>query len=213
MNKEVVEHYGWIIVVLVVGLTMIMMATPLGNYIYASVRLDAVDALIESKEQHTVSTEVGDMTTSHTITYNLNGGSWSGNYITSYIEGKSTIMPTNVVPPNEHQEFAGWKDSSGNIIEKIPETRTTNVSVTAQWIGKQYTISYNTNGGTITTTNPISYMTYRYKGNAITLPTATKTGYTFDGWFIDSALTNKITTFNTNAYSEDVILYAKWIKN
>ena len=67
----------------------------------------------------------------------------------------------------------------------------------------------------------MSYMIYRYAVNGttsnpsknITLPTATKTGYTFNGWYTDSALTNKLTSFNTSAFSEDVTLYAKWTKN
>ena len=211
MNKEIIEHYGWITVVLILGLVIILMSTPLGNYIYSSVKFDAVEALKESKAQHTVVEEQGDMTTSHKITYNLNGGNWDGNYITSYIEGKTTTMPTNIKHSNEHYEFAGWKDGSGNIIETIPDTKKTDITVTAQWIGKQFTISYNTNGGVFSNKATLNY---RYgSGSTITLPTVSKTGYTFNGWYKDSAFTSKVTSINTNSYSENITLYAKWTKN
>ncbi len=68
------------------------------------------------------------------------------------------------------------------------------------------TISYNTNGGSV-----IEQGTYPV-GSVITRPAdPTKTGFIFDGWYSDQALT-QVFTFTTMP-NEDITLYAKWSGN
>ena len=66
-----------------------------------------------------------------------------------------------------------------------------------------YTVSFVTNGGTSISpvvVNPGSYLS--------NLPTPQRTGYTFVGWYTDSALTR---SFNTNTrINSNVTLYAGW---
>ena len=51
---------------------------------------------------------------------------------------------------------------------------------------KNYTVSFNTNGGTT-----VSAITVE-EGKTIATPTApTKTGFTFEGWYKETGLTNK----------------------
>ena len=64
-----------------------------------------------------------------------------------------------------------------------------------------YTITYNTNGGTA-----VSSTTGTKLPNP--LPTTTKTGYTFAGWYTNSALTAAATAGAT--INADITLYAKW---
>jgi uncharacterized repeat protein (TIGR02543 family) len=66
-----------------------------------------------------------------------------------------------------------------------------------------FTMSFNSNGGSAV--NHIE----EYEGTEISAPTTpTKSGYTFGGWYSDSALT---TTFIfATMPSENIILYAKW---
>ena len=91
----------------------------------------------------------------------------------------------------------------------------------AQWIygnfcikaftsnNKNYSISYELNGGTNNSENPVSYAT----GNdAIALKDPTREGYTFVGWFTDSEYKNQITEIPENS-TEDFTLYAKWREN
>ena len=55
-------------------------------------------------------------------------------------------------------------------------------------IVQQYTVTFNVDGG-----NNVSQIT-REENKAIgTLPTTTKSGYMFDGWFSDSAKTVSVT--------------------
>ena len=51
------------------------------------------------------------------------------------------------------------------------------MTITAQWTINQYTIHFNTNGGT-----PIPDITQNYNTNVTSPANPTKTGYTFAGW-------------------------------
>lgn len=73
-------------------------------------------------------------------------------------------------------------------------------------IVQQYTVTFNVDGG-----NNVSQIT-REENKAIgTLPTTTKSGYMFDGWFSDSAKTVSVT--GTELVTNNMTLYAKWIEN
>ena len=55
-----------------------------------------------------------------------------------------------------------------------------------------------------------------YAGDAITdttMPTTTRTGYTFEGWYADKALTNKVEVLPDTMKAGTTYYYAKWEKN
>ncbi len=116
-------------------------------------------------------------TNTYKITYNLNGGTANGP--TSFNVGTETItLPT---PTRTGYTFTGWTGSNGTTPQTtvtIPKGSTRDRSYTANWTATNYTISYNLNGGSISG-QPTSY---NVESNAITLPTPTRTGYTFTGW-------------------------------
>lgn len=64
-------------------------------------------------------------------------------------------------------------------------------------------------GGTVSPTqkNVVTDLTYG------TLPTPTRTGYTFDGWYTSTEYTTQITDTSIVVGTDDIILYAKWIGN
>jgi len=68
-------------------------------------------------------------------------------------------------------------------------------------------IRYNLNGGTL----PKDAPTYFSYGEVTSLPTATKSGMAFDGWFLDKDLTQPIHTIGSTVTDETVTLYAKWV--
>lgn len=129
--------------------------------------------------------------------------------------GNETILsayyPVNftVNLPNQTKTgytFAGWLNSSTN------ETVTTsfimpnqNTNLEAIFNVNTYTINFVTNGG-----SEIEAITIDYNAT-LTLPTATRTGYTFAGWFENSALTNEFTA--TTMPASDLTLYAKWAED
>ncbi len=68
-----------------------------------------------------------------------------------------------------------------------------------------YTLTFNTDGG-----NQIQSMSVK-KDEAVSLPTPTKDGYMFDGWFTDAQKTNKLTS-DSFVVKENTTLYANWVK-
>jgi uncharacterized repeat protein (TIGR02543 family)/LPXTG-motif cell wall-anchored protein len=77
------------------------------------------------------------------------------------------------------------------------------IEIIASGVAKTYTIAYNLNGGS--QTGAPENFTF---GTAVILPTPTKTGYTFGGWYTDSELTNKVAfPFTTTS---NVTFFAKW---
>ncbi len=71
-----------------------------------------------------------------------------------------------------------------------------------------YSIDYNLNGGKLPGGAQESYTT----GDAFKLPTPTRKGYTFAGWYTDGALTGEPVTEITAEMTGDLTLYAAWTK-
>lgn len=72
----------------------------------------------------------------------------------------------------------------------------------AKW---EYKISFDTCGG-----DNLTAITCSIDSNIDNLPIPTKTGYTFDGWYIDESL---LSTVNLSQIKENICLYAKWNVN
>ena len=143
---------------------------------------------------------------SYSISYGLNGGSIS-NQKTSYnIETADFTLPT---PTKAGHTFAGWT-WSGNITPQksvtIKKGTTGNKSYTANWTTNSYTLTYNANGGTVTpASNSIKY------GDPYILPTPSKVGYKFNGWFTSATGGTQATT--STKMSGNATVYAQWTPN
>ena len=106
-------------------------------------------------------------TNKYTITFDTNGGSEIAPITQDY--GTEITVPDN--PTRKGYTFKGWD-------KEIPETMPAeNITVKAQWEINQYTITFDTNGG-----SEIAPITQDY-GTEITAPdNPTRKGYTFKGW-------------------------------
>ena len=149
----------------------------------------------------------------YTITYNLGGGSVTGNPATYTIE-TNTITLKN--PTKTGYTFTGWTGSNGSTPQTtvtIPKGSTGNKSYTANYKANTYQIKYNSNGGAGTMSN--STHTYG-ESKALSTNTFTKTGYTFQGWSTSSTsntvkYTNGQNVTNLTSTNGEVInLYAVW---
>ena len=85
-------------------------------------------------------------------------------------------------------------------------------TITITYAAKTYTITYKDQGNaTFSGTHANGYPTTHTYGNATTLKTASKTGYTFGGWYTTSACTGSaVTSLGAIAYTSNITLYAKW---
>ena len=106
-------------------------------------------------------------TNKYTITFDTNGGSEIAPITQDY--GTKITAPDN--PTRKGFTFKGWD-------KEIPKTMPAeNITVKAQWEINQYTITFDTNGG-----SEIAPITQDY-GTEITAPdNPTRKGYTFKGW-------------------------------
>ena len=147
--------------------------------------------------------------TKYTITYNLNGGSNSSSNPKSYYITTSDITLKN--PTRKGYAFEGWYSDSSytNKVETIEQGSTGNVKLYAKWSKIKYTITYNLNGGTNSSSNPDSYYVTSSK---ITLKNPTRTGYTFKGWYSNSNFKTKV-SYISKGSTGDKTLYAKWSEN
>lgn len=142
--------------------------------------------------------------TNYTITYNLNGGVLPSNAPTQYTINSSVALPT---PTREGYTFAGWYTDSSftNRLLSIPSGSTGNKVLYAKWTLVYYNINYNLNGGT----NPSGYPANYNITQTITLPTPTKSGYLFSGWYTESTFVNRVTTIPSGSTGTKTY-YAKW---
>ena len=106
-------------------------------------------------------------TNKYTITFDTNGGS----EIAPITQDYGTAITAPADPTRKGYTFNGWD-------KEIPETMPAeNITVKAQWEINQYTITFDTNGG-----SEIAPITQDY-GTEITAPdNPTRKGYTFKGW-------------------------------
>jgi len=130
----------------------------------------------------------------YSITFNSNGGTALNSISKDY---DSIInLPNN--PLREGYTFDGWfEDDNLSIsfdIEKMPSK---DFTLYAKWTINQYTITFDSNGGTEVESISQNYAT-----------TVTRKGYTFDGWYTDSTLTKRFTF--TTMPANDLNLYGKW---
>ena len=109
----------------------------------------------------------GGGATSYTLTFDTNGGS----AIAPITQDYGTAITAPADPTKTGYTFAGWTPA-------IPTTMPAeNMTIKAKWTVNQYTLTFDTNGG-----STIAPITQDY-GTAITAPAdPTKTGYTFAGW-------------------------------
>ena len=105
-------------------------------------------------------------------------------------------------PTRTGYDFKGWCTGTGGTGTNYKNTYTANAATTlyAYWTEKTYAVTLYANGGSVSST---SY-TKRYFSN-LSLPTPTRTGYTFKGWY--SGTTNYGNTYYTNAAAT---LTASW---
>lgn len=136
------------------------------------------------------------------VTFNTNGGNAVAMQIIN--EGDLVDVPANPTY-NEHYVFAGWYTDSSLTNEFNFSTKiTSDITLYAKWVLIEYTIKFQSNGGTSVADIKVG------SGNKASAPTnPTKENYVFIGWYTDLALTNKF-AWATEAITSDLTLYAKW---
>ncbi|MCK9470872.1 MAG: InlB B-repeat-containing protein [Bacilli bacterium] len=83
---------------------------------------------------------------------------------------------------------------------------TSNITLSASWILIEYDIIYHLDGGINSVNNPDKYSNI---SNTIILEDATKTGFTFLGWYSEETFISKVTKIEQGS-TNDITLYARF---
>ncbi len=129
--------------------------------------------------------------------------------------GEKATKPTD--PTKDGSDFGGWytnKDcTEGNEWDFDTDTVTTDITLYAKWTetttpeAPKFTVTFETNGGSTVNSQQVE------KDKTVSKPAdPTRSGYTFDAWYKESACTNKW-DFGTDTVTENITLYAKWRDN
>ena len=123
----------------------------------------------------------------------------------SIAQGGKAIEPAT--PTRDGYEFIGWYvEGTNNEWDFDSDTVTANVNLVSKWQQVQsYTITYNLNGGT-----GASNGTYTASSATITLPTPTREGYTFGGWYDNADFEGTAVTEILTGSTGNKTFYAKW---
>lgn len=113
-------------------------------------------------------------------------------------------LPSFSDPVDNGYKFEGWYSDSKlkKRIYSIAPGEKGNKTVYAKMTPINYSITYNLNGGTNNKSNPTSYNITKY----VSLKNPSKTGYTFDGWYLNGS---KVKSIEKGKFW-DIVLEAKW---
>ena len=101
-----------------------------------------------------------------------------------------------------YYDFAGWYIGNYKVQEGYA-----NVTVSAKFTPKKYSIFYNLNGGTSDSTNPSEYT---IESETIVLSSPSRVGYVFAGWYSTSDFSGSEVKEISSTSHGDVVLWAKW---
>lgn len=138
-----------------------------------------------------------------TVTFDSQDGSKVASQTISY--GEKVVEPTR--PTKEGHAFIGWYTETSYTHEWNFESDivTKDITLYARWTIAEYTVTFNTNGGSEVESQPVA------KGSKVQRPLPpTKDGFVFDNWYTDIALT-QVYDFDTQV-TGNLTLYANWIK-
>ena len=140
------------------------------------------------------------------VTFNANGGSVSQTSIKVILGATYGTLPT---PTRTGYDFTGWYDApnGGNLItSSTVVSNGANHTLYAHWTIHQYTLTFNANGGVcVTKSQKVAYGSAYGK-----LPTPTRDGYSFQGWFTAASGGTQVTEDTKLTVAKDQTVYAQW---
>lgn len=140
------------------------------------------------------------------VSFDANGGTVSQSWVTRYYGDVYSALP---VPTKNGYDFIGWHDAKtgGNLIgPSTIVTKETAHTLYAHWRGEEYKVYFNANGGQCS----IDSKTVEFNSTYGDLPTPTRAGYVFQGWYTAASGGKKITASTKFTSKQNQTLYAQW---
>lgn len=150
------------------------------------------------------------------ITFDPNNGDQPSTQKVNWSKDGAALTAPDPVPTNEGHSIEGWYyDNNGTETKWNFDTDTVKCTMTlkAKWELSTYSVTLQTDGGTIASGKEVTGYTY---GTGAVLPTTndiTREGYRFDGWYTDSSFSGSPVTEITGTDTGNKTFYAKWTRN
>ena len=144
----------------------------------------------------------------YSIYYQLNGGIVDNDNVTNYTVETNTFTINN--PTKKDYLFAGWTTEQDEKVKKeliMKKGTIGNKTFIANWTPVNFKIQYNLNGGTISNT-PIT--NYNIETKTFNLPTPTKKGYNFKGWYDSQEMDGTVVSKIEKGTTGEKQFFAKW---
>ena len=145
----------------------------------------------------------------YTVKFDANGGAVTPEATTVTYGDLYGELPT---PTLEGYTFEGWfteKDDGTQVTKETVVTTADKHTLYAHWTANKYTVTFDVNGGTVTPAE----QTVTYGSHYGELPTPTREGYTFAGWFTEQNGGTKVMADTKVTTAENHTLYAYWMQN
>ena len=132
---------------------------------------------------------------------------------TGFVYGTRKTLSSNSFSRTGYT-FTGWNTkangtgtsySNGGTMTTGTTTSGGTVTLYAQWKINSYTVTFNGNGGTSTSRK------VNYNNQVGTLPSSSRTGWSFDGWYTAASGGTKITS--SQKITGNITYYAHWVDN
>ena len=150
------------------------------------------------------------------ITFDPNNGDQPSTQKANWSKDGAALTAPDPVPTKEGHSIEGWYyDNNGTETKWNFDTDTVKCTMTlkAKWELSTYSVTLQTDGGTIASGKEVTGYTY---GTGAVLPTTndiTREGYRFDGWYADSNFSGSPVTEITGTDTGNKTFYAKWTRN
>ena len=150
------------------------------------------------------------------ITFDPDNGDQSITQEVNWSKGGAALTAPDPVPTKEGHSLDGWYyDNNGTETKWNFDMDTVKCTMTlkAKWELSTYSVTLQTDGGTIASGKEVTGYTY---GTGAVLPATndiTREGYRFDGWYADSNFSGSPVTEITGTDTGNKTFYAKWTRN
>ena len=144
------------------------------------------------------------------VTLDLNGGKLGGSSEAIQIivkNGSAFTAPASdglTRPDGNTGSYFMWLGSNGKLYAPGDNVPADVTALTVQWTAPTYAVTLHANGGSV---SPAS-MTTGADGKLASLPTPTRSSYSFNGWYTEKNGGTKVTT--DTVFSANTTVYAHW---
>ena len=144
------------------------------------------------------------------VTLDLNGGKLGGSSdaIQIIVKNSSTFTaPASdglTRPDGNTGRYFMWLGSDGKLYAPGDNVPADVTALTVQWTAPTYTVTLHANGGSVSRTS----VTTGADGKLASLPTPTRSSYSFNGWYTEKNGGTKVTT--DTVFSANTTVYAHW---